>query len=162
MTKLQSFNEQKPRIKNTECEAITSEEGKDAVITGLFRENFEHNLTRSDGDLVDILVDLGKKNSMLDIDVNEGLNVSNVGDKFPKLVPPETDQNKTAVFNDSSTSEKNSEAIGSFTEDGHLEGYFCSKTIFNLSKKILTKAEIKVLEKGLDFAPIQKTLKRLA
>ena len=44
------------------------------------------------------------------------------------------------------------------TGDGRLEGCFCSKTVFNLSKKILTKTEIKVLEKGLDFAPIQKTL----
>ena len=143
MTKLQSFNEQEPRIKNTECEEITSEEGKDAVITGLFRENFEHNLTRSDEDLVDILVDLGKKNSILSIDITEGLNVSNEGDKFTKLVPPETDQIKTAVFNDSSMSKKNSEAIGSFTEDGRLKGFFCSKTAFNLSKKILTEAEIK-------------------
>ena len=67
----------------------------------MFRENFEQNLTRSDEDLVDILVDLGKKNRMLNTDINEGLNVSNVGDKFPKLVPPETDQNKTAVLNDS-------------------------------------------------------------
>ena len=79
-------------------------------------------------------------------------------DKFPKLVPPETYQNKTAVFNDSSTSEKDSEAIGSFTENGRLERFFCSKTVFNLSKKNLTEAETKVLEKGLDFAPIQKTL----
>ena len=86
-----------------------------SVITGLFRENFEHNLTRTDEDLVDILVDLGKKTSMLDIDINEGLNVFNIGDKFPKLVPPETDQNKTAVFNNSSKFEKNSEAIGYFT-----------------------------------------------
>ena len=124
----------------------------------MFRENFEHSLTKSDEDLVDILVDLGKKNSMLNIAINEGLNVSNVGDKIPKLVPPETDQNKTAVFNDYSTSEKNSEAIGSFTEDGRLKGFFCSKTVFNLSKKILIEAEIKVLEKDLDFAPIQKTL----
>ena len=76
-TGLQNFNEQEPRIKNTECEQITSKEGKDTVITGLFRENFEQNLTRSDEGLVDILVDLG--------------------DKFPKLVPPETDQNKTAI-----------------------------------------------------------------
>ena len=30
----------------------------------------------------------------------------NVGDKFPELVPPETDQNKTGVFNDSSMSKK--------------------------------------------------------
>ena len=58
----------------------------------------------------------------------------------------------------SSTSEKNSEAIGSLKEDDCSKGYFGSKTVFNLSKKILTEAEIKVLEKGLDFAPIQKTL----
>ena len=43
---------------------------------------------------------------MLNIDINECLNVSNVGDKFPKFIPPEADQNKTAVLNDSSTSEK--------------------------------------------------------
>ena len=61
---------------------------------------------------------------MLNIDINEGLNVFNVGDKFPKLVPPETDQNKNAIFNDSSTSGKNSEAIGSFTEDGRLKRFF--------------------------------------
>ena len=30
---------------------VTSQEGKDAIITGLFRENFEQNLTRSDEDL---------------------------------------------------------------------------------------------------------------
>ena len=129
MTGLQSFIEQEPRIKNTECQEITSEEGKDAVIFGLFRENFEHNLSRSDEDLADILVDLGKKNSMLNMDINEGLNVSNVGDKFSKLVPPEPNQNKTAVFNDSSTFKKNSEDIGSFTEDGCLKGFFCSKSV---------------------------------
>ena len=57
MTGLQSFNEQEPITENKECEEITSEEGKDAIITGLFREKFEQNLTRSDEDLVDILVD---------------------------------------------------------------------------------------------------------
>ena len=36
-----------------------------------------------------------------------------------------------------------------------LKGYFCTETEFNLSKKVLTEAEIKVLEKGLDYAPIQ-------
>ena len=102
-----SFNEQEPKIGNKECEEITSEEGKDTVITGLFRENFVQDLTRSDKDFLDILVDLGKENSVLKVDINEGLNGSNVGDKFPKVVPPETDQNKTAVFNDSSMSEKN-------------------------------------------------------
>ena len=52
MTGLQNFNEQEPRIKNTECEEITSEEGNDAVITGLFREKLQQNLTRSDEDLL--------------------------------------------------------------------------------------------------------------
>ena len=46
----------------------------------------------------------------------------------------------------------------SIAESTRLKGYFCSKTVFNLSKKVLTEKEIKVLEKGLDFVPIQKTL----
>ena len=44
------------------------------------------------------------------------------------------------------------------TTDNRLSGYFCSETIFNLSNRVLTDTEIKVLEKGLDFAPIQKKL----
>ena len=46
----------------------------------------------------------------------------------------------------------------SVTEAKRLKGYFCSKSVFNLSKKVLTETEIRVLEKGLDFAPIQKSL----
>ena len=34
-----------------------------------------------------------------------------------------------------------------------LEGYFCSKSVFNLSKKVLAETEIRVLEKDLGFAP---------
>ena len=44
------------------------------------------------------------------------------------------------------------------TTDNRLSGYFCSETIFNLSNRVLTDTKIKVLEKGLDFAPIQKKL----
>ena len=36
-----------------------------------------------------------------------------------------------------------------------LTGYFCSDTVFNLSKKVLSDAEINLPEKGLDYAPIQ-------
>ena len=72
MTGLQSFHEQEPRIKNEECKEITSE-GKDTVIIGSLRENFEQSLTRIDEDLADILVDLGKKNIVFNIDINEGL-----------------------------------------------------------------------------------------
>ena len=39
-----------------------------------------------------------------------------------------------------------------------ITGYFCSDTVFNLSDKVLTDLEIKVLEKGLDFAPIQRKI----
>ena len=30
--------------------------------------------------------------------------------------------------------------------------------MFNLSRKVLTETEIKILEKGLDFAPIQRKI----
>ena len=44
------------------------------------------------------------------------------------------------------------------TDDSRMKGYFCSDTVFNLSNKVLTEEEIKVLQKGLDFAPIQRKL----
>ena len=40
------------------------------------------------------------------------------------------------------------------TSESRLTGYFCSETIFNLSHRVLTDTGTKVLEKGLDFAPI--------
>ena len=39
------------------------------------------------------------------------------------------------------------------------ESTFCSDSIFNLSDRVLSNAEIKSLQKGLDFAPIQKKIK---
>ena len=53
------------------------------------------------------MVDLGKKNIAFNIDINEGLNVSDVGDKFPKVFWPEADQNKTAAFKDFILPKKN-------------------------------------------------------
>ena len=44
------------------------------------------------------------------------------------------------------------------TEKNRLSGYFCSDTIFNLSWKVLTDSEIKVLEKGIHCAPIQSKI----
>ena len=40
------------------------------------------------------------------------------------------------------------------TTDNKLSGYFYSETFFNLSNRFMTDTEIKVLEKGLDFAPL--------
>ena len=39
--------------------------------------------------------------------------------------------------------------------DKRLKGYFCSETVFNLGGRVLFESEIRVLEKGLDFAPFQ-------
>ena len=39
--------------------------------------------------------------------------------------------------------------------DKRLKGYFCSGIVFNLSGRVLSESEIKVLEEGLDFAPFQ-------
>ena len=38
----------------------------------------------------------------------------------------------------------------SITNSNRISGYFCSDTVFNLSKKVLSDMEIKILEKGLD------------
>ena len=39
-----------------------------------------------------------------------------------------------------------------------ITGYFCFDTVFTLSNRVLTDLEIQVLEKGLDFALIQRKL----
>ena len=44
------------------------------------------------------------------------------------------------------------------TSEGRLEGDFCSDTAFNVSQKVLTDIEIRILEKGLDFAAIQNNI----
>ena len=41
-----------------------------------------------------------------------------------------------------------------------LSGSFVTDTAFNISRNVLADTEIKVLEKGLDFAPIQSKLKQ--
>ena len=48
--------------------------------------------------------------------------------------------------------------LKSATEKTRLSGYFCSDTILNLSWKVFTDSKIKVLEKGLDNAPIQSKI----
>ena len=44
------------------------------------------------------------------------------------------------------------------TSEGRISGYFCSDTVFNWGHRILTETEIKVLEKGLDYVPVQKEI----
>ena len=44
----------------------------------------------------------------------------------------------------------------SVTEAKRLKGYFCSKAVFNLSKKVLTETEIRVSEKSKTHSKIIK------
>ena len=44
------------------------------------------------------------------------------------------------------------------TRDERLQGHFCSDIVFNASNRVLSVNEIKVLEKCLDFAPIQQKI----
>ena len=46
------------------------------------------------------------------------------------------------------------------TDSTCLSGYFCLETVFNLSSRVLSDVEIKVLEKGLDYVPIQNKINK--
>ena len=48
----------------------------------------------------------------------------------------------------------------SVASEGRLSDAFAQR-LFNLSRKILTGTEIKILEKGLDFAPVQRKINEL-
>ena len=44
-----------------------------------------------------------------------------------------------------------SSAVVTITDEGGLKEAFCLETVFDLSHKVLTETETKVLERGLDF-----------
>ena len=81
--------------------------------------------------------------------------VSNFGIQFAAQV---TSKVSEIDLSNQQEFEQTPEIKDSFTEAIRLKGYFCSKSVFNLSKKVLNETGIRVLEKGLDFAPIQKSL----
>ena len=45
--------------------------------------------------------------------------------------------------------------MSNINSQSRLTGNFCSNTAFNLSQKVLLDTEIKILEKGVDYAPNQ-------
>ena len=61
-------------------------------------------------------------------------------------------ENRTEVSGDNITEIRSS---------NRLKGDFCTDTIFILSHRVLSDAEIKILEKGLDIAPIQRKINEL-
>ena len=149
------------------------------------RNNDEVNFVKRDDrkegiDLNAILVDLNEEkmspqhptsppNFCSDIS-----NLNNSSDCFNKQVILDEDVNGKIsqilddLLNLSEGSENRSQVIkeqvnesfqnSHITSENRLTGYFCSETIFNLSHRMLTDAEIKAVEKGLDFAPTQQKI----
>ena len=97
-------------------------------------------LSANDEDLVNILANLGETE----------INISHINENS-------NDMNNTELGGSIATDEP-STSRATLTDEGRLSGVFCSKTVFNLSHKILTEIEIKVLEKGLDFATFKGLL----
>ena len=50
---------------------------------------------------------------------------------------------------------ENKNDISNINSKSSLTDYFCSNTVFNLSRKVLSDTEIKILEKSLYYAAIQ-------
>ena len=90
------------------------------------------------------------------------LRVSNSSNSFSKLGDFETfdtqDSELLDILEELGNVEKAKEHDVNVTSLGRLMGHFCSDTSFNLSHRVLSDAEIKVLEKGLDFALIQRKI----
>ena len=47
---------------------------------------------------------------------------------------------------------------GSLRNSDRMSACFCSYTVFNLTKKVLSDMEIKILQNGFDYAPIQNKI----
>ena len=74
------------------------------------------------------------------------------------LLKSSDDTEKQVKSNEGKTNDSIQIKTSITTDEPRLSGYFCSETVFNLSNRVLSDAEIWVLEKGLDYAPIQRKM----
>ena len=102
-------------------------------------------LSANDEDLVNILVNLGETE----------INISHINENSNDMSNTELGGSSTTT---SISADEASINRATLTDEGRISGVFCSKTVVNLSHKILAETELKVLEKGLDFAPGKRTL----
>ena len=117
------------------------------------------NLSNGDEDLVDILTNLEESGNLSDNGINVGvIELHLQADSNNEFARQGSDQANGFNLRENQECKQVLQVGDSIAESSRLKGYFCSKTVFMLSKKVLTETEIKVLEKGLDFAPIQKIL----
>ena len=82
-----------------------------------------------------------------DVNTSSNIRLSSTQDMELLQISEELQNSNEIISSDSS-----SDVI----PDKRLKGYFCSDTVFNLSGRVLSESEIKVLEKGLGFAPFQR------
>ena len=96
------------------------------------------------------------------LSVLEELQTANVSNNFESITrhPTACTPQEKAVPLESRQNTNTSFAYPRYgvTSEGHLEVYFCSDTVFKLNRKVLTDTEIRILEKGLDFALIQNKI----
>ena len=102
-------------------------------------------MSANDEDLVKILLNLGETE----------INITDINENSNDMSGTELGGSSTST---SITTDEPSINRTTLTDERRISEVFCSKTVFNLSHKILTETEIRVLEKGLDFAPVQRTL----
>ena len=97
-------------------------------------------LSGSDEDLVSIVANLGETE----------INISHINEI-------RNDMSSTKLGGSITTAEPSINRV-TLIDKGRICGFYCFKTVFNLSHKILTETEVKVLKKRSDFAPVQRTL----
>ena len=128
-----------------------SEKIEDEVKSGNATETGEEErsndvLTQNDESMLNILTSLLSDNSSYNISMptlrdcsTEGLINTSTNNSLSVDIPAQEEEieGPTVVT----------------TAEGRIEGYFCSDVVFNLSRRVLTDIEIKVLEKGLGYVP---------
>ena len=66
--------------------------------------------------------------------------------------------NLTNFMTKQKCNQSSSQCKADVTNVRRLVGYFCSDTVCSFSRMVLTDTEIKVLEKDLEFAPLQNRI----
>ena len=98
------------------------------------------NLSNSDKELVDILTNLEQSGSLFLSDINivvSDLHFKN--DSNSKFARQGSDQTNVSNLSENQECEQVSQSGDSIAESSRLKDYFCSKTVFNLSKKFSVK-----------------------
>ena len=108
------------------------------------------NLSNRVEKLVDISTNLEQSGSLFDSDINVVVRDFHLkNDSNNKFDREESCQANGSNLSENQECEQVSQFGDFIADNSRLKDCFCSKTLFNLSKKVLDEREIKVLEKEL-------------